>query len=170
MCCTPGAQGPAFGFGFPYFFSESGPWGWRGGRMRGRHFGRGRGHGGHEQGPGDDEGFGSFGVRRPLRFLAYKLELDEQQVGAIARILDELKTERAQAAVDDRRTLGDFADALSGETFDTAKATAGAERRVASAARLKDAVSRALTQIHGVLNPDQRSRLAYMIRTGILAM
>src|SRR4051812_3965191 len=51
---------------------------------------------------GDDFGGGSFGVRRPLRFLAYKLNLSEEQVGQLAKILDELKTERAQAAVDDR--------------------------------------------------------------------
>jgi hypothetical protein len=37
-----------------------------------------------------------------VRFLAYKLELDERQVGELARILDELKTERAQAEVDRR--------------------------------------------------------------------
>ena len=67
--------------------------------------------------PGE-EGFGpggGFGVRRPLRFLAHKLDLDEKQVVLLARILDELKTERAQVAVDDRRTLADFADALGGE-------------------------------------------------------
>jgi len=34
----------------------------------------------------------------------------------LARILDELKTERAQVAVDDRRTPADFADALAGHT------------------------------------------------------
>ena len=60
--------------------------------------------------------------------LAYKLELDRNQIEQLARILDELKTERAQAAVDDRRTLADFADALSGEQFDSAKATAGGHR------------------------------------------
>src|SRR5688572_7418752 len=69
------------------------------------------------RGFGDDEG-GGFGVRRPLRFLAHKLELDDKQVAQLARILDELKTERAQVAVDDRRTLSDFADALAGEQFD----------------------------------------------------
>src|SRR5262245_11913527 len=41
-----------------------------------------------------------FGVRRPLRFLAYRLGLDERQVSELAIILNELKTERAQAAVD----------------------------------------------------------------------
>ena len=40
---------------------------------------------------------GTFGVRRPLRFLAYKLQLDPRQVGELAAILNELKTERVQA-------------------------------------------------------------------------
>ena len=73
---------------------EPGPWDrgddWM--RHHGRHHGS------------EEEGFGGFGVRRPLRFLAHKLELDEKQITELARILDELKTERAQAAVDDRRT------------------------------------------------------------------
>jgi Spy/CpxP family protein refolding chaperone len=133
-----------------------------------------RGGGGHGHGPGDDpfEGGpgGAFGVRRPLRFLAHKLGLDERQIGELARILDELKTERAQAAVDDRRTLGEFADALAGEAFDSTKAASAGERRVASAARLRDALARALGQIHAILNPEQRARLAYLIRTGVLAV
>ena len=128
----------------------------------------GRGHGG--PGPGDDADAGGFGVRRPLRFLAYKLELDERQVAELARVLDELKTERAQAAVDDRRSLSELADAVTGEAFDPAKATVAGDRRVASAQRLRDAVGRALSQIHAMLNADQRGRLAYLIRTGVLAM
>lgn len=124
-------------------------------------------------GPGGESfegGGGPFGVRRPLRFLAHKLGLDDRQVAELARILDELKTERAQAAVDDRRTLGEFADALAGEAFDAAKAGAAADRRVASAGRLREALVKALGQIHALLNPDQRGRLAYLIRTGVLAV
>ena len=136
--CTSWAHRPHSGFGHPYFSQATGPMGWGEGPMH-------RGHRGHGPGPSEDEGFGPFGVRRPLRCLAY-------------------------AAVDERRTLSDFADALAGETFDAAKSTAGADRRVAAAARLKDAVTGALSQIHAVLNPDQRGRLAYLIRTGILAM
>lgn len=144
-------------------FEQAGPhWGWREHFMRGGH----RGFGG--QG-GDDDG-GGFGVRRPLRFLAYKLELDEKQVAELAKILGELKTERAQAAVDDRRCLADFAEALSGEAFDASRAAAAGERRVASAAKLRDAVAAALSRIHAILNPDQRARLAYLIRTGVLGL
>ena len=122
-------------------------------------------------------GFGSgshggeqFGVRRPLRFLAHKLELDDQQIAQLARILDELKIERAQIEVDDRRTLSEFADALGGETFDTAKATTGGQRRVESAQRLRETLIRSLQQIHAMLRPDQRSKLSYLIRTGVLAL
>jgi Spy/CpxP family protein refolding chaperone len=118
----------------------------------------------------DDDFAGGFGVRRPLRFLAHRLGLDETQVTTLARILDELKTERAQAEVDRRRTLATFADALSGEAFDDAKAGEAGSLRVKSAERIRDAVMKALKDIHAVLRPDQRVQLAYLIRTGTLAV
>ena len=74
--------------------------------------GRERGRFQYEAGGDFGEG-GSFGVRRPLRFLAHKLELDETQVAELASILNDLKTERAQAAVDDRRTVVEIADAAA---------------------------------------------------------
>jgi Spy/CpxP family protein refolding chaperone len=118
----------------------------------------------------DDFGAGGFGVRRPLRFLAHKLALDDRQVAELARILDELKTERAQAEVDRRRTLSAFADALTGDAFDAAKAGEGGDLRVKTAERVRAAVLKALREIHALLNPEQRSRLAYLIRTGTLAV
>lgn len=112
----------------------------------------------------------SFGVKRPLRFLAYKLQLTDPQVSELAAILDELKIERAQAAVDDRRTLAVFADAVTGEVFDETKATEGATLREKSADRLGDAVVKALGRIHKLLTPEQRERFAYMIRTGAIRL
>jgi Spy/CpxP family protein refolding chaperone len=109
-------------------------------------------------------------VRRPLRFLAYKLELDDRQVAELARILNELKLERAQAEVDRRRTVAGFADAVAGESFDDAKAGEAGALRVGSAEKLRDAVTKALQQIHAVLDDDQRKRLAYLIRTGTLVI
>jgi Spy/CpxP family protein refolding chaperone len=119
---------------------------------------------------GDGLGGGAFGVRRPLRFLAYKLGLDQQQVGELAKILDELKTERAQGEVDRRRTLSAFADAVSGEVFDQARAKEAADLRVATAERLRDAVTKALARIHALLDEEQRERLGYLIRTGTLVI
>src|SRR5262245_562614 len=100
--CAPRAVLACHGFGF-----------WRGHGPRGRSWG-------DPTEEMDDEGIGGFGVRRPLRFLAHKLDLDDRQVAELARILDELKTERAQAEVDRRRTVSAFADALSGDAFDEA--------------------------------------------------
>jgi Spy/CpxP family protein refolding chaperone len=123
-----------------------------------------------EGGFGFSFGGGAFGVRRPLRFLAYKLNLAEAQVAELARILDAIKTERAQAAVDLRRTLSSFAEAIEGDTFDAAKANAGATLRMQSAERLKGAVVTALGELHRLLDPEQRKLLAYLIRTGALSL
>ncbi|MEW6272923.1 MAG: Spy/CpxP family protein refolding chaperone [Thermodesulfobacteriota bacterium] len=112
----------------------------------------------------------AFGVRRPLRYLAYKLRLDDDQVSELARILDELKTERAQAEVDRRRSLGAFADALGEPSFARERAFEGANLRVQSATRLRDAVVAALGKLHALLDEEQRARLAYLIRTGALQL
>ena len=113
---------------------------------------------------------GAFGVRRPLRYLAFKLDLDERQVAELAKVLSELKTERAQAEVDSRRTLAGFADAVAGERFDEARAKEAGGLRVSAAERLRDAVMKALERIHAMLDAEQRERLAYLIRTGTLTI
>jgi Spy/CpxP family protein refolding chaperone len=140
----------------------------------GGRWGSGGGHGGPEEGGFRRHGHGhdgdGFGVRRPLRFLANKLDLSEAQIAELARIIDELKTERAQADVDNRRTIAAFAEAVEGATFGEARAKEGGEQRVASAAHLRDAVVKALSHIHATLDDEQRKRLAYLIRTGVLVL
>jgi Spy/CpxP family protein refolding chaperone len=111
-----------------------------------------------------------LGVRRPLRFLAWKLELDERQVSELASILNELKTERAQADVDDRRALALLAGAAESETFDRDKATEAARLRSQSAERVQQKVVDSLARMHALLEPEQRARLAYLLRTGTLMM
>jgi LTXXQ motif family protein len=131
------------------------------------------GHGGGGEGwggDGGDGGGGGFGVRRPLRFLAHKLGLSESQMVELARILDELKTERAQAEVDRRRTVSAFADAIAGAAFDGTRASEATTLRAQSAERLGIAVNRALERIHALLDDDQRARLAYLIRTGTITL
>jgi Spy/CpxP family protein refolding chaperone len=109
---------------------------------------------------------GHSGVRRPLRFLAYKLALSENQVAQFARILDELKVDRAQAEVDERRSLIGIADALASDNLDTTKLSEATNQRVRSAEKVRDAVNRTLQQTHALLSPEQRERLAYLLRTG----
>lgn len=120
----------------------------------------------HGDGHEGDEFFGAgLGVRRPLRFLAWKLDLDEDQTAALARILEQLKLERAQAALDLRRAAASLADAFAGE-LDRARAEAAAEQRTAATRRVQDAMAKALEELHGLLEPDQRRALAELIRTG----
>jgi hypothetical protein len=123
----------------------------------------------HHHWSGDDPS-GGFGVRRPLRFLAWKLNLSESQVAEFAAIINGLKTERAQAAVDDRRALALLAEAATSETFDAAKAGEASALRTKAEQRLQERVVDALGRMHALLDADQRGRLAYLLRTGTLSM
>jgi Spy/CpxP family protein refolding chaperone len=107
-----------------------------------------------------------FGVRRPLRVMAHELELDEDQIEKLARAIDELKTVRAQAAVDERRSVGSIADALLGGELDKGKLSEALELRVKSAQQLRDAVLATLSDTHAMLRPEQRKKLAYLLRSG----
>jgi Spy/CpxP family protein refolding chaperone len=116
-----------------------------------------------------DDGDGGFGVRRPLRFMVHQLELDERQTGMLAAILTDLKTERAQAAVDLRRSVAGIAEAMAA-TFDEAGAAAAVQLRVTSAERLRDAVLGALRKTHAMLTEPQRQKLAFLLRSGQLTI
>jgi Spy/CpxP family protein refolding chaperone len=120
-------------------------------------------------GPSFDEG-GVLGVRRPLRFLAYKLDLTEPQVATLAAILDELKTERAQASVDQRRRISALAEAIESASFDDQRIAAIGEEQKRSDDRIREAVARALRKLHEALDEEQRKRLAYLLRTGALTL
>jgi Spy/CpxP family protein refolding chaperone len=117
---------------------------------------------------GGEFGGPSFGVRRPLRFLAWKLGLDEKQVAEVAKLLADIKTERAQAEVDARRAAAMLADLAATADFDQAKAKEVADLRVRSAERIRDELVKMLARLHAILDAEQRERLAYLIRTGTL--
>jgi hypothetical protein len=143
-----------------------GPWG---GGFHGGSRGFHRGHHGAWAGPSFDDG-GMLGVRRPLRFLAHKLELSEAQVATFAAILDEIKTERAQAAVDQRRRTSALAEALEHVTFDEQRVASIGDDQRQSDEKVHAAVARALKKMHAALDDEQRKRLAYLLRTGALVM
>lgn len=140
------------------------------------HYAHGDGHS-HRGGPfaqgwhaqGHDDG-PSFGVRRPLRFMAYKLELSSEQVSELAAILNDLKTERAQAAVDDRRRLNAISEAIERDALDAAKLGSAASLDAESSDRVRKAVQRTLERTHALLTPEQRKKLAYLLRTGVLTI
>lgn len=111
-----------------------------------------------------------FGIRRPLRHLTWKLDLDEDQVREMADILARLKTARAQVRVDRERSVNDMAQAFGGEGFDEEAAAEAIERRKTSAGAQEDGVLEALRRIHEILDADQRAEFAYQLRSGSLEL
>ncbi len=111
--------------------------------------------------------FGSagLGTKRPIRFLAYKLDMSREQINEASRILERLKIEREQASVDLRRAAADIADAFDSETFDAQRADAAADKRVETARTVQRALSQALRDLHELLDDEQRTRLATLIRS-----
>ncbi len=114
-----------------------------------------------------DSVFGSsgLGTRRPLRFLAHRLDLTQDQVNEASRILERLKIEREQSAVDLRRAAADVADAFDADTFDMERTDAATQKRVEAARAVQRAVAVTLREFHELLDEDQRSHLATLIRT-----
>ena len=106
---------------------------------------------------------GSFGVRRPLRYLSYRLDLDEEQVRRIAAILDVLKTEREQAALDEARTVTEIATLVPHQELTVDALREALAPRVAAAERMQLAVARAANDIADALDDDQRHEFAYLL-------
>jgi Spy/CpxP family protein refolding chaperone len=100
--------------------------------------------------------------------MARQLELDEGQVDKLAAILDDLKTERAQAKVDHRRAVSAFADAFVSDELDREKIEHAAQERADSARKVEAAVVVALERTFAMLTPEQRKRLAYLLRSEAL--
>ena len=115
-------------------------------------------------------GVGGLGTRRPVRFLAERLELDDPQVAKLAKIVERLRVEREQGAVDLRRAAGAMADALEGAALDTAHLDEATRLRVDAAKRVQEAVARALRELHELLDAEQREGLASLIRSGALRL
>jgi len=151
--------------GFMHWWKSNRAHGCGGPRCAPDHFG-----GAHFGWSGQDDPGAGLGVRRPLRYLAWKLELEEEQVAKLAAIIETLKTERAQADVDFRRSTSVIAGALEGEQLDQTALDEAAKQRVASEERRQRAVATALSSLHALLDDEQRKRLAYLVRTGALQL
>ena len=117
-----------------------------------------------------DPVFGSagVGVRRPLRFFSFRLDLSERQIGEVAKILEGLKIERAQAEVDLRRAASDLADALESAEFGRTSSDSARSRRMEAARRVQDSVSTAVERLHELLDAEQREELARLVRSGAI--
>jgi hypothetical protein len=105
----------------------------------------------------------SFGVRRPLRYLAYHLDLSEDQMRRVAILLDRLKTEREQALLDESKTVTSAAELIVKDDVSMDELTRALDPRSEAAQRLALATARTLFEIRSILEPDQIKDFAYLL-------
>jgi Spy/CpxP family protein refolding chaperone len=108
----------------------------------------------------------SFGVRRPLRYLAHHLDLDESQTRRMASVLNQLKTEREQVVLDEKRTVMAMAALLENGTPTLDEARSVLDERVKSAEHLKEETAKAVVAISDFLDDDQREEFINLLLTG----
>jgi Spy/CpxP family protein refolding chaperone len=107
-----------------------------------------------------------FGMRRPLRHLAWKLNLNEDQVRGLVDILDRLKTGYGQARLDRQRSTSDVAAAFSKDSFDDSAVSAALTGRGRATEALNQELLTALRALYALLNAEQRREFAYLLRSG----
>ncbi|MEM9621975.1 MAG: hypothetical protein AAF993_10025 [Pseudomonadota bacterium] len=123
-----------------------------------------RQYGGHHSRSGD------FGVRRPLRYLRYHLDLDDSQSRRMAAVLNRLKLEREQTQIDEKRSVQKVAALLLEDDTQLEELKTALHPRVKSAEHLQSEVAQALQEVMTVLDADQRTRFADMIATGAFTL
>ncbi len=113
---------------------------------------------------------GGFGVRRPLRYLGYQLDLDDDQMRKVAAILDTLKVEREQGSLDEKKTISELANIVTEGEVSIDELREVLKPRIESAGRLQLAVARAVLEMVEVLDEDQREEFAYLLRNGTVVL
>ncbi len=111
-----------------------------------------------------------FGVRRPLRHLAWKLNLNETQVRDIVDVLDRLKTAYNQARLDQDRSTSEVAAVFSAAEFDGERVTSALSTRTRATEALNQELLAAVRRIFELLNEEQRREFAYLLRSGAFVL
>ena len=112
----------------------------------------------------------NFGVRRPLRYLTYHLDLDENQTRRMASVLNQLKTEREQAELDEKRTTAELARLLENGTPTLDEARQALAARVESAKVLQEETAKAIVSVSDFLDDDQREQFINLLLTGAISL
>lgn len=115
-------------------------------------------------------GGANFGVRRPLRYLRYHLDLDDAQTRRVAAVLNRLKLEREQAAVDEKRALHNVAAMLRQPDTTEEQLKTGLAGRIQTAERMQAETAKALAEVADALDPDQLERFSELIESGVVSI
>ena len=111
----------------------------------------------------EGRGTSGFGIRRPLRYLAYHLDLDDGQLRRVAAAFDRLKTEREQTRVDELRTANELGELVAEHSPGIDDVKAALQPRVSATERQQLAVARAVHDIAQVLDEEQRQQFVALL-------
>ena len=106
----------------------------------------------------------------PLRHLTYRLDLNESPKRRMATALNQLKTEREQVELIEKRTVAALASLLEAGTPTLAEAKEVLNDRVDSAEHLRDETAKAVVANSDFLDDDQRDKSIEMLLTGAIAL
>jgi hypothetical protein len=115
-------------------------------------------------------GHGGFGVRRPLRYLSYHLDLDEQQRRKVAACFERIKLEREQATLDRKKADAALADEFLRENVSVDDLRQALAPRTQVESNMQIVLAKELVEIATVLDSDQREEFAHLLRTGVLKL
>jgi hypothetical protein len=115
-------------------------------------------------------GGGGFGVRRPLRYLSYHLELDESQRRGVAASFERIKLEREQAELDHKKLDASLADQFARADVSVDDLRQALAPRAQTDANMQTVIAKELYEIAAILNADQREEFAHLLRTGVLKL
>jgi uncharacterized membrane protein len=106
------------------------------------------------------------GPRAGVRFLAARLGARPEQETVLAAEADGLAAELARARAELAGVRAEVADLFAAPALDAAAVAAAIDARLARLAAVRARAAEAVARVHATLDPDQRARLAALVRAG----
>jgi uncharacterized membrane protein len=103
-----------------------------------------------------------YGARHVLRRIGATPEQERAVLAETDALGEALHALRADA----RGLRGDLAELLASPALDPSRVAAALDARLGRAGELRTRVAEAVARIHAALGPDQRARLAELVRAG----
>lgn len=125
---------------------------------------------GSRHSPSSTRGGGGFGIRRPLRYLSYHLDLDESQRRSVAASFERIKLEREQVELDHKKLDASLADQFARADVSVDDLRQTLAPRTQSDANMQTVVAKELYEISAILDAEQREEFAHLLRTGVLKL
>jgi len=109
-----------------------------------------------------------FARRRGMgaRFVLRRIGATPEQERAVLAETDALADVLSALRADARALRGDAADLLTADALDPARVAAALDARLSKVNEVRARVAEAFAKIHAALGPEQRARLAALVREG----